>query len=161
MYYMKQQWHYSDGCFMPEVSSLKGSSSVAAAYRLESLKDLMLQSLANLYQPQHNKTSKMAWVPSEDSDQPGHPSSLIRVFTVRMKKAWVLNYPLSAQRRLWSDLADAQADLCLRWAHSHFVSFVMSRLILNNDLKLSVWPKSLDTPVLWVWNYKLSGEELT
>ena len=52
--------------------------------------------------------------PSEDSDQPGHPPSLIRVFAVRMKKAWVLSYPLSAQRRLWSDWADAQADLSLR-----------------------------------------------
>ena len=59
--------------------------------------------------------------PSEDSDQPGHPPSLIRVFAVRMKKAWVLSYPLSAQRRLWSDWADAQADLILRWAHTHFV----------------------------------------
>ena len=37
---------------------------------------------------------------SEDSDQPGHPPSLIRVFAVRMKKAWVLSYPLSTQRRL-------------------------------------------------------------
>ena len=66
--------------------------------------------------------------PSEDSDQPRHPSSLMRVFAVRMKKAWVLSYPLSAQRRLWSDWADAQADLSLRWVHSHFVGFVMSRL---------------------------------
>ena len=33
--------------------------------------------------------------PSEDSDQPGHPPSLIRVFAVRLKKAWVLRYPLS------------------------------------------------------------------
>ena len=39
-------------------------------------------------------------VPSEGSDQPGHPPSLIRVFAVRMKKPWVLSYPLSAQRRL-------------------------------------------------------------
>ena len=69
-------------------------------------------------------------VPSEDSDQTGHPPSLISVFAVRMKKAWVLNYPLSARRRLWSDLADAQADLSLRWAHSHFVGFVMPRLNL-------------------------------
>ena len=38
--------------------------------------------------------------PSEDSEQPGHPPSLIRVFAVRMKKAWVLSYPLSAQWRL-------------------------------------------------------------
>ena len=29
----------------------------------------------------------------------------------------------------WSDWADAQADLSHRWAHSHFVGFVMSRLI--------------------------------
>ena len=78
--------------------------------------------------------------PSEDSDQVGHPPSLIRVFTVRMKKAWVHSYPLSAQWRLWSDWADAQVDLSLRWAHSHFVGFVMSKLklytkiILNSDL---------------------------
>ena len=47
--------------------------------------------------------------PSKDSDQPGHPPSLIRVFTVHMKKAWVLSYPLSAQR--------------LRWAHMPFCWF--------------------------------------
>ena len=29
----------------------------------------------------------------------------------------------------WSDWADAQADLSLRWAHSHFVGFVMRRII--------------------------------
>ena len=69
--------------------------------------------------------------PSEDSDQPGHPPSLIRVFAFRMKKTWVLNYTLSAQRRLWSDWADVQADLSLRWAHSHFVGFFMSWLILR------------------------------
>ena len=72
-----------------------------------------------------NKQSECA--PSEDSDQPGHLPSLIRAFAVRMKKAWVLSYLLSAQRRLWSDRADAQADLSLRWAHSHCVGFVMSR----------------------------------
>ena len=64
------------------------------------------------------------------TDQPRHPPSRIRVYTVRMKKHWHLNYPLSAQRRLWSDWADAQADLSLRWVHSHFVGFVMRRLIL-------------------------------
>ena len=57
-----------------------------------------------------------------------HPPSLIRVFAVRMEKALVLSYPLSAQRRLWSEWADAQADLSLRLAYSHFVGFVMSWL---------------------------------
>ena len=51
------------------------------------------------HEPPHDKTNKMSCAPSEDSDQPGHPPSLIRVFTVRMKKAWVLIYPLSARRR--------------------------------------------------------------
>ena len=73
----------------------------------------------------------MACAPSEDSDQPGHPPSLIRVFAVRMKKAWVLSYQLSAQRRHWSNWADAQADLSLRWAHSHFVGFFFMRWLNN------------------------------
>ena len=55
--------------------------------------------------------------PSEDSDQPGHPPRLIRVFAVRMKKAWALSFPMSAQWRLLSDWTDAEADLSLRWAH--------------------------------------------
>ena len=50
-------------------------------------------------------------------------TSLIRVFAVRMKKAWVLSYPLSAQQRLGSDWANAQADLSLRWAHMPFCWF--------------------------------------
>ena len=50
-------------------------------------------------EPPHDKTDKMICAPSEHSDQPGSPPSLIRVFAVHMKKAWVLSYPLSAQRR--------------------------------------------------------------
>ena len=43
---------------------------------------------------------------------------------------WVAKDPsfLHADSENWSDWADAQADLSLRWAHSHFVGFVMSRL---------------------------------
>ena len=79
---------------------------------------------ATTWQNQQNE-----WAPSEDSDQPGHPPSLIRVSAVRIKKAWVLSYPLSPQQRLWSDWANAQADRSLCWAHTHFVGFVMSWLI--------------------------------
>ena len=79
--------------------------------------------IAIKYEPHRDKTNKMACAPSEDSDQPWHPPSLIRVFAVRLKKARILSYPLSAQRRLWSDWADAQADLSLRWAHMPFCWF--------------------------------------
>ena len=68
-------------------------------------------------EPPHDKTNKMACAPSENSDQPGHSPSLIRVFVVPMKKAWIFSYPLSAQWRLESDWVDA---LSLRWAHMPF-----------------------------------------
>ena len=56
-----------------------------------------------------------------------HPAKTqIRFFAVCLKKACVLSYPLSASNN-WSDWADAQADLSLRWAHTHFFGFVMSR----------------------------------
>ena len=53
------------------------------------------------------------------------------------RKAKVLSYPLSAEGRLWSDWADAQADLSLRWENTHFVGFVMSRLISCRLLSIS------------------------
>ena len=64
----------------------------------------------------YEKTYKMVCAPSEDSDHPGHSPSLILAFAVRMKKAWLLSYPLSAQQRLWSNLGNAQADLRFRSA---------------------------------------------
>ena len=77
--------------------------------------------------------------PSEDSDQPGHPPSLISLHCPHEESS-SLCYPLSTQQRLWSDWADAQADLCLHWVHSHFVGFVMSQLsfvfILVEELDL-------------------------
>ena len=36
-------------------------------------------------EPPRDKTNKMTFAPSEDSDQPGHPPSLIRSFAVRSK----------------------------------------------------------------------------
>ena len=49
-------------------------------------------SSSSLYEPHHDKTNKMTCAPSKDSDQTGNPPILIRVFAVRMKKHWGLNY---------------------------------------------------------------------
>ena len=65
----------------------------------------------------------MACAPSEDSDRPGHPPSLIRVFAGRLMGSQGLTLSSSGQRRLWSDWADAQADLGLRWANMSFCWF--------------------------------------
>ena len=44
----------------------------------------LLEGMASLtFEPKHDKTNKMSCGPSKDSDQPGHPPSLIRVFAVR------------------------------------------------------------------------------
>ena len=104
--------------------------------------DLVLISMVRWAETWQHQQSQYAL--SEDSDQPGHPPSLIRVFAVRMKKAWVLSYLLSAQQRLWSDWADAQADLTLCLAHSHFVSFVMSRLRSLEEYCLAFLKKPSD-----------------
>ena len=63
-------------------------------------------------EPRYDKTNKMSVCPR------------------RLRSACTQWPKLSSrgQRRLWSDWADAQADLSLRWAHSHFVGFVMSQL---------------------------------
>ena len=38
------------------------------------------------YEPARDKTNKMTCVPSEDSDQPGHLPSLIRIFAVHIEE---------------------------------------------------------------------------
>ena len=86
--------------------------------------------------------------PSEDSDQPGHPASLIRVFAVRLKKAWVLSYPLSTQRKL------IRLGGCLGWsesslgAHSfrwfcHVVAQIMTCINNENARKKSFQANNL------------------
>ena len=47
----------------------------------------------------------------------------IRTF-VSMKKLCILGYPKCAQWRFWSDCANAQADLNLRWAHISKLRFL-------------------------------------
>ena len=81
-----------------------------------------------------------------------HPPSLIKVLAVRTKKAWVLSYPLNAQRRLWSDWADAQAELSLRCAYSHFVGFVMSRLTCSDDPQQKQHSGTVSNDLLWDFN---------
>ena len=83
------------------------------------------------YEPSHDKTNNVACAPSEDSDQPRHLHSLIRVFAVRSMGSEGPKLSSCGQRRLWSDWADAQADLSPRWAHNHIVGFDMRRLIFS------------------------------
>ena len=85
----------------------------------------------------------------EDSDQTRHPPTLIRVFAVLMKKAGVLSYPLSVQRRLWSDWADDQADLSLLWAHIPFCWFWHE--VAHLELFWAEWLPERSEKTLYFW----------
>ena len=50
------------------------------------------------FEPPHDKTNKMTFVPSEDSDQSEHPPSLIRVFAVRSMGSMGPNFASGGQR---------------------------------------------------------------
>ena len=69
------------------------------------------------------------------------------VFAVRMKRPWVLSYPLSAQQILWSDWVDAQADPSLHWAHKS-IGFVMCWLIWNKEKLQRAVPSTIKTVCL-------------
>ena len=90
-----------------------------------------------IYEPPPDKTYEMACESSEDSDQPGHPPSLMRVFAVRLKKAWVFSCPLSAQ-----------ADLSLRCAHRSVCWFCpeAAHICLNWDINFQIKSQS-DTEI--------------
>ena len=85
-------------------------------------------------EPSHDKTSKMTCAQLRTRSA-WHPPSLIKVFAVHMKKALVLSYPLSAQRRLRSAWALDDSDQPghpmprLIWVFAgctcHFVGFVI------------------------------------
>ena len=74
------------------------------------------------FEPSQDKTNKMTCAPSEASDQPGHPPSLIGVFTVH---STVVKGPLFLH-------ADSEGSdqtgrmlrlICRCWAHRSFCSF--------------------------------------
>ena len=61
---------------------------------------LLERIMVNINELYRDKTNKMACAHSEVSDQPGHLPSLISLSAVRLKKARILRYPLSEQRRM-------------------------------------------------------------
>ena len=84
------------------------------------------------------------------------------VFTVCMKKDWIFSYPMNAQRSLWSDWADAQADLSLRWAHMPFCWFCHEAAQLySDDCGHWRWHKNLSAHPLKIARAKIKEMRYT
>ena len=76
-------------------------------------------------EPQHDKTNKMACVPSKDSDQPGHLPSLISLLSAWRNLRFLATY--------WAHSEDSDQTGRIWGFDGHtgyFVGFVMLRLIL-------------------------------
>ena len=73
--------------------------------------------------PAHDKTYHKTCVTSKDSGQPVNPPSIARVLVYLSSHSLEAAEGPCDQRRLWSDCADAQADLNLRWSHKSYCRF--------------------------------------
>ena len=91
--------------------------------------------MQSLNEPKHDKTNKMTCASIEALDQFRHMASLIKVFAVHPKKVWILSYPLSKQRRLWSDWVDAQS---LRSLGARVIFFVLHLIFLFQSRVVSL-----------------------
>ena len=80
------------------------------------------------FEPPHDKTNKMTVHPAKTQISLG----IRPVWSESSLSAWRKLGSLAthwAYSEDWSDWADAQADLSLRWVHTHFVGFVTRWLI--------------------------------
>ena len=99
-----------------------------------------------LHLSQHDKTYNKTCAISKDLDQPVHPPSMARALVYSSLDSLEAVEGTCDQRRLWSDCADAQADLSLRWSHkSHcrfcraLAHFSISRC--NNNIPTKLYDK--------------------
>ena len=98
--------------------------------------------LCSSFEPRHDKTNKMIVRRTKTQIRLG-----IRPAWSEFSLCAQLASFLHADSDDWSDLADAQVDLSLRWAHTHFVGFVMLRLIF--EIKLYMSTRNEITPLYW------------
>ena len=99
-------------------------------------------------EPPHDKTNKMTVRPAKTQISLG----IRPVPSESSLSAWRKLGSLANHWAHSEDSADAQADLSLRWAHNHFVGFVMRRLISSVTIKNFV--SSFD------WDFILSDKLL-
>ena len=94
--------------------------------------DIAQYKMESQYEPVHHKTNKLVCVPSQDSDQPDHPPSLISLPTVSLKEAWALNYLLSTMKTI------IRPGKCPGWSESSLGAQVIL-LILSCSGSLFSW----------------------
>ena len=96
-------------------------------------------------EPRHDKTNKMIRAPSEDSDQPGHPPSLIRVSAVRLKQTWVLSYQQCTAKTL------IRPGGCPGWSESSLGTKVI--LLFCHEVAQNAFSSSLHMQHIYIFHH--------
>ena len=95
--------------------------------------------------------NKMAVHPAKTQISLGIPQSLVSIFADHMKKAWVLSYPLSTQRKLWVFAGRTPILLVLSCRgpfgvnHSCFTS--LKHFLCTMNVRRRIWK----------WNFSFKG----
>jgi hypothetical protein len=114
---------------MPSIIYLSSYDQITRLHVVVSLHSVKKHKLsliwASPWKNQHN-----GFASSMDSDQPAHPRSLIRIHAVRYQFLYFLGF-VSEQHGSWSDCTDAQVGLDPCWSQTHYVGFVVTRLIFT------------------------------
>ena len=83
------------------------------------------------YEPTHDKTYNTTCATSEDSDQPAHPRSLIRVFTDRTCHLKPPGCPKMDTREALPYWVNVHADLSLCWSHRFYCRFCHALALIS------------------------------
>ena len=89
------------------------------------------QQKITLNNPHHEKTHRLTCAPLGDSNHPAYLHSLISIFPAHED----ILYPWLSKStlwRFWSDRANAQSDLNLRWAHLSEGTFPSAAVDIND-----------------------------
>ena len=136
-----EPFHLDLCCLQKPIIIACGSERVSKIHLFKFSKMFILLWLWN--EPGHSISYQTACAPSEDSEQSVHSCCLIRVFTRHSVGSLGSNVSSGGQRRLWSDFADAQVSLSLRWSHVHYcrkccvpteISSIQYRLKKNQNI---------------------------
>ena len=88
-----------------------------------------------IIEPAHDKTYNKTCATSEDSDQPAHPRSLIRVFADRI---FILDHPKMDKRKPLPYWLDVQADMSLAGYTDLIIDVIVAHIVFISSYRHSI-----------------------
>ena len=102
---MRPVWFWSDCAYAQADLNLRSAHMSEGTFSHVEAQSFLVSQIMPIYyanteltlEPEHSISYKIAFAPSEDSDQPALPQFVVRVFYVRLKTPWILGYQQTAK----------------------------------------------------------------